>query len=475
MSAALATIDFLLQGGKVSKVSRRDLLKYIGLGAAAVTLGACKPAATPAPSASAEKEAEAPPAAEAAGESITLRWVTNHGVAEMPMFEKVAKNFEDRNENIKIDLLNIPGGNEYYNAINTQAVGGDTPDLFYCRSYDTQPFASKGWIVNLDPFIDAFGIDTNDFWDGMRPHLLFEDSFYALPYDFSTMGFYYNKNILAEMGIETPPDDWDLDLFEEICEKMVVWDGDRVAQWATTLESGDWYWVGHIVANGGQMWSDDWKTCTLDADPVVEIFERFIEMRKKGIFPEGGAVPQGVNAWPSGLAVMNHNGSWATAGLREQVGDAFEFDVTGMPYNPKTGMRLVSGAGGAWSVGVNTKNLDEAAKFCDHVASTESCNILIAEPVRSLPGRKSSAELWIKNATEGGMQPANVGIFARQNEEKIAAEPYPPFWKDFQVVWSNRIPAMLYGGGDAEVDVREQLALVTEETQAAIDLYWESV
>ncbi|MGC9335452.1 MAG: extracellular solute-binding protein [Anaerolineae bacterium] len=462
----------------MSKVSRRELLKWIGLGSVGVALAACKPTAAPTQAPTAEgKAAEEPtaaPEAEPAAEAITLRWVVNHSAAEMENFQRVVDNWHDDHPDIQIDFLNIPGGDEYYNAINTQAVGGDLPDLFYCRSFDTQPFASRGWIVNLDPFIDALGIDTSDFWEAQIPQLSYEGSIYALPYDFSNWAFYYNKDLLEEIGLEPPPDDWDFDLLEEICEKMVLMEEGKPVRWATTWSADPWGVLGRIVANGGRFWDEEGRTCTLASEENVEWFERLVRMRKKGIFPEGGVLPQGVNPWTSGLVVMNMNGSWATQALREQVGDQYDFDVVGMPYNKKTGMRGVGAAGGAWSVGVSTAHLDEAVMLCDHVTSTESCNILIAEPVRSIPGRKSSVDLWVKNATSAGLPPANVEIFARQMEEKMADEPYPPFWKDFNVVWGNRIPPMVYGGGDTEIDVREQLESAQEEVQEVIDLYWET-
>ena len=482
-------------------VSRRDLLRMIGIGGAAVTAAACQPkvvevekvvtqvvekvvketvmvAGTPQVVEKVVKqtvvvEKEVEKVVEKVIEvekEIELRWVTNHGAAEMPNFQRVVDNFEEKYPNMKVDFLNMPGGNEYYNAMNTQGVGGDLPDVFYCRSMDTAPWASRGWLVNLEPFIDVYNIDKADFWEAQIPQLSFRDDLYALPYDFSCMGFFYNKDILDEAGVDYPPADWTWEDWANYCEQLVITKDGKTERWATTFSIGNWTFRGILQCNGGGYWTEDDRTCTMASDSNVEFIEWLISARDRGVFPEGGVLPQGVNPWISGLTVMQYNGSWATQGLREQVGDKFDWDVSPMPFGSE-GRRGVSAAGGAWSIGFNTKQINEAFLLCDHVSSTESCNILISEPVRSIPARKSSVPLWVERATSAGLPPANVQAFADEIGDAYA-RPYPAFWKDFEVVYNNRMPPLVYGGGDEEADVRETLEIMQDEIQDAMDMWW---
>ena len=123
-------------------------------------------------------------AAAPAGEGVTLRWVTNHASIEIPNFEKVAQSFMDSHPDIKIELLNVPGGDEYYNSINTQGIGGSLPDIFYTRTFDVVPFASKGWTVNLQPMIDRDKdlVMVEDFWPAEVEQMTYEGNLYALPH-----------------------------------------------------------------------------------------------------------------------------------------------------------------------------------------------------------------------------------------------------------------------------------------------------
>ena len=70
--------------------------------------------------------------------------------------------------------------------------------------------------------------------------------------------------------------------------------------------------------------------------------------------------------------------------------------------------------------------------------------MLISEPLRSIPGRKSSVPLWNEKAMEGGLPPANVAVFATQMDIANAA-PFPPYWQDYGNAWNNMIAPMIDG------------------------------
>jgi multiple sugar transport system substrate-binding protein len=147
------------------------------------------------------------------------------------------------------------------------------------------------------------------------------------------------------------------------------------------------------------------------------------------------------------------------------VGDAFIFDVTYFP-NGTTGRRAISAAGGAWGIGANSAAVEEAWNFNKHLTSTESTNILISEPVRSIPGRQSSVAAWNEAASRSDLPPENVEIFAEQMADAWA-QPFPLYWKDFDVAWTNRIVPLL-NGGEGTTDVAGTLAQFQEEVNGII-------
>jgi multiple sugar transport system substrate-binding protein len=441
-------------------LSRRAFLRWTGVTGLTLAAAACAPAAAPGQQTAGSSEGDAP-----AAEGITLRWVTNHASVEIPGFEEVAQNFMEANPGVQIDLLNIPGGDEYYNSINTQGVGGSLPDIFYTRTFDVVPFASKGWTVNLQPLVDRDELDVEDFWPAEVEQMKYEGDLYALPYDFSNIGIVYNKNILDELGIPEPTGDWDWAGLFETAEQLVVRDGDTITRWGMVVQPWSWAWIGILYANGGKIFTEDNKECIINSPENVETFEFFVAQREAGIYPEAGALPQGVDAFASGLVAMAFEGSWATQGRRESVGDSFVFDVTYFP-NGTTGRRAISAAGGAWGIGSNSANVEAAWNFNKHLTSTESTNILISEPVRSIPGRQSSVPAWTEAAGRSDLPPKNVEIFAEQMKDAWA-QPFPIFWKDYEVAWNNRIVPLL-NGGEGTTDVAGTLAQFQEEVNGII-------
>ena len=89
------------------------------------------------------------------------------------------------------------------------------------------------------------------------------------------------------------------------------------------------------------------------------------------------------------------------------IKDKFDFDVVAMPKSP-TGASCLNAAGGAWGIAKNSKALEAAWTFNKFLTNTDSTNVLISDPLRSIPGRKSSVPRWNETAAKGGMPPKNV-------------------------------------------------------------------
>ena len=135
---------------------------------------------------------------------------------------------------------------------------------------------------------------------------------YALPYDFSNIGIYYNKKMFDDAKVAYPTnDDWKWD--ELLQTGLEVRQEGREPDQDLGLDMYLWNWVFHGVMFGwgGKVWSDDFKTSLVNSKENLDCFKWFIAARKQGLYPEAGAMPQGVNPfggswcrWPPGL--MGH-------------------------------------------------------------------------------------------------------------------------------------------------------------------------
>jgi multiple sugar transport system substrate-binding protein len=421
-----------------AKVSRRSFLMGAAMVGAGSVLAACAPKATEAPA------ADAPVAEAPAQKEVTLRFITNHGDADMPLFKAMLANFNAKNPNIKIDQLDI-GGQEFYNTINTQGAAKQLPDVWYTRTFDVPVYASRGWTISLQNMIDADSAEVNvaDFWPAEVEQMKWKGELYALPYDFSNVGIYYNKKMFADAGETLPPESWKWEDLANMALKFVKQDGGAFTQWGMVLYNWNWVFHGLLMGWGGQIFSEDFSECVINSKENADCFKFFAENRKKGLYPEAGAAPTGVDPFASGLVPLTFQGSWATVSMRDSIKDKFDFDCTAMPLSP-TGKSCINAAGGAWGIAANCKNVPEAWTFLKYLTSTEATNTLISEPLRSIPGRKSSTEVWNKKAAEGGLPPKNAAVFGKQMESANAA-PFPPYWQDYGNAYNNMIVPLIDG------------------------------
>ena len=171
----------------MSKIDRRSFIK---LGSAAVAGSMVTGCSASAP---------------AAGGKI--RFVTNHGEADGPLFKTVLDKFAAKYPDIQVDWLDIPGGDEFYTALNTQGAAGSLPDVFYTRTFDVPVFASKGWTLDLQSLVDrdAKEVNVDDFYPAQIGQMQFKGHLYALPYDFSNIAIYFNRICLMMRRCLTPP------------------------------------------------------------------------------------------------------------------------------------------------------------------------------------------------------------------------------------------------------------------------------
>jgi multiple sugar transport system substrate-binding protein len=443
-----------------TKVSRRHFLQATVLASAGTVLAAC---ATPSPVT--QGEGQPKDSAPAKNEKVNIRFITNHGDADMPLFKKVLENFAVMQPNITIEHLDI-GGQEFYNTINTQGAAKQLPDIWYTRTFDVPVYANRKWTISLQNLVDRDSKEVNvdDFWPAEVAQMRWNGQLYALPYDFSNIGIYYNKPMFDEAGVAYPPGEWQWQDLVDVGLKFVQKDGSSFSKWGLVMYPWNWVFHGLLMGWGGKIWTDDFSKCVVNSKENADCLRFFVDARKQGLYPEAGAAPAGVDPFAANLVPMTFQGSWATVAMRDMIGDKFDFDCTAMPLSP-TGQSCINAAGGAWGIAANSQAVEETWTFMKYLTSTEGTNILISEPLRSIPGRKSSTDLWNKVASEGGKPPRNVAVFGKQMEIANAA-PFPPYWQDYGAAYGNMIVPLIDGAVNDEPEA--VLAAFEEEVNRII-------
>ena len=134
--------------------------------------------------------------------------------------------FEKANPDIKIVRTNVGSVPQLATKLQTMLSAGDPPDLFYLESERLTDLASKGLLADVEAYIktdpepDKDSVDLDDFFKPVVDAYRFDGksvgqgTLYGLPKDFTTVGFYYNKDLFRRAGVPFPsPDGWTWDEF----------------------------------------------------------------------------------------------------------------------------------------------------------------------------------------------------------------------------------------------------------------------
>ena len=395
--------------------------------------------------------------------SGAIQFWTDHSDDEVLNFKKVIAAFNKEHPEITVNLLNIADAAKYYTKVNTAAVGGNLADVFYARTFDIASWQDKQRIISLQPQVDQnkAAVDPDDFWPAQVSQMSVDKQLYALPYDFSNLAIYINKTMFSQAGVAIPTDDWTWDDYFDIGSHFVQKNGSRQTRWGAGFQTYDWFMMGAFKSNGGDTFSADLTKCVVNQPANVDFLTKLSDQMAKGVTPAPNATPAGVDPFAAGLVAMQVNGSWATAQTQTAVNNKFDWDVIRLPKGT-TGKREVSAAGGSWVIPPTSKNQSAAWTFVEYLASKPSLQVLIVDPLRSIPGRQSSAKDFSVRAKATNQPPKSIGIFEQQMREDAVAWAFPKFWTEFDTIWGNRIATLGAGGDPAKI-----LAQIQDDTNKA--------
>ena len=128
----------------------------------------------------------------------------------------------------------IPVAQNYFDKLLTMYAGGTPPDVHAVDNYNITEIADKDVLVELEPLIDAdAGFKLDDFFPAALMEGVWKSKRYALPYIGSTRIMFYNSDLLAAKGLETPDKlwergEWTWDNFLDYARKLTDRSGNAV-------------------------------------------------------------------------------------------------------------------------------------------------------------------------------------------------------------------------------------------------------
>ncbi|MEZ4868269.1 MAG: sugar ABC transporter substrate-binding protein [Caldilineaceae bacterium] len=443
-----------------NRYSRRDFLRFTGVTLGALTLAACTPVGQQAPAGAEGGEAAAP-----AGEVVTLRFQNWFNESDMHTWQLGLDRFKTEHPEVEMKLEFADWG-DTVTTVMAGAAAGSLPDIIMASDSHVPPMASELLLMDLNPFIEKDpDVNVDDFAKGVSLGFTVWNRWWGFPYDQSTYGIYYNKDLFDAAGIDYPPSEdgkqWSLDDFVEIAKALTKPDGE---QWGILTDGGDYLASSFIYAAGGRLYDDEGRTCLIDSPEAAEGAQFMVDLvHTHKVAPTAAELAGGgINYFTAGLAAMQFQGQWDLQSKNAEV--EFGFDIGFLPLG-KNKITVTGGSG--FCASAQSAHPDEAWAFLKSYTSGETLAEMVGRPGRGIPARWSATPAYL----EAGGKAAHPDVFIKQLEWAFTDRSTLASF-DFENSWSRHYGAVYETG---EGDVAEALATIAAETNKALEEKWPNV
>lgn len=324
-------------------------------------------------------------------EPVTITWWhIQTETTQAALWQDYADQYMAMHPNVTIEVTVLE--NENFKAkLTTSMQTGEVPDIFQSWGGGTMnDQAEAGLLKDITAFLDADGW-RDTFSPGALGVYAYNGVNYGVPRDMGMVGFWYNTEIFADAGIDSPPATW-TELLEDVqtlkdtgITPIAVGAGDK---WPAAF-----WWEYLCVRIGGQaafLAAESREGSFTDA-PFVEAGEKILELVAMDAFQDGFlASTWGDEAtlMGNGEAAMDLMGQWAPGSFRENSADGTGLDgkIGWFPFPAVEGGAggAVDGLGGGNGFVVGANAPDAAVDFLKFISSVE-CQTAQAEIGMSVP------------------------------------------------------------------------------------------
>jgi multiple sugar transport system substrate-binding protein len=477
------------------KMSRRQMLKFMGMGAAGAALAACQPKTVVV-----EKEVEVekevtrvvkemvketvvvegtPQVVEKevtkvvketvvvpTQEEVLLSFLSEQqSIAEQDPLAVLMGQFEEQNPGVKIAQLTTAAGDDYFTKLVTMTAAKTPPDIFYMPPWNLVYFKDENLLAALDPYVDVSDFDIQDVPEALVEAYSWDGVLLGLPVLGSILRIWaYNKDTFDEAGVEYPTRYWDYDEFLEKAQKVVKKSGDEVEVWGVDPRLPDnahllpWLWTfGADFYDYPEM-----TQCTLDVPEAIEAMQASVDLIREYQVqapPEIGPADLGVSFPTAKIAISAiGTGQWVDPTKPGEFVWPFNWGLIDMPKVLET-RALIHSTG--LSLSATSPNRDRAWDLLAFLMSEESQKFYSERAGKIAATRSVGAKYSFQNIPEEDQQVIADGLEYAWGRAHWRTKVWGKSSSNAQQLWS----AMWLG----EISVEEACQQATLDTNAMLE------
>lgn len=283
---------------------------------------------------------------------------------------------DEYGDRIKVVVEEIAGDQAYVDKMKVLYTSNSLPDVIATGGYNLID-SMKDQLVDLSDYVD-------DEWKASMDEVTWEvnsrdGKIYGIPYAKQVMGYFYNKELFAEAGIEGPAKTWD-EFFEQ-CDKLL-----EAGIAPISMDTADSGWLtslllGAMVAQNDT--GEEFMNTTLPTDynteefiqastMIQELFEKYTTSDATGGKYENGAS----NFFMEETAIIA-NGPWMISDFNDSsmVDEGFADKIAAAKF--PGGVMYNSGKIGFHIGSKSEEKIEASLEFIKFLTSEESQQLLL--------------------------------------------------------------------------------------------------
>lgn len=312
------------------------------------------------------------------GEEYLSIWV--HSIEDTEEGQAYKESVETFNEAYDgqyfADIEFVPrndSGGGYSDKVNASVMAGGLPDVLTVDGPNISAYAANGII---QPLADLTEEEEKEYLPSIIEQGTVNDNLYALGVMESSVGFYYNKDIIAEAGIEIPDADnpwtWSefLDILEQLKPLMDEKNGYPLDMTFPVGESSIYYYAPFVWSGGGELVSDDGLSVDgyFNSDQTKSAMEYFRTIVENEYMSEAPVD----KLFESGRAAFKFDGAWEVNTIYTSYQD---IDLGVAPYivsDDWDGSAYTPTGSWAFAASSETEDIEGATELVKWMSGVES-------------------------------------------------------------------------------------------------------
>lgn len=319
-----------------SPMNRRLFLSLAAAGGASAALAACGGGTSPRDGADPVAATGDGGAGGYDGPDVQLAFWNGFTGGDGPTMKALVDTFNGEHANIAVTMTTMQWA-DYYTRLPSAVTSGNGPDVGIMHVDSVATNAARNVIQPLDDVASALQLEESDFAPVPWRAGIYDNQRFAIPLDVHPLGFYYNKDVMEQAGLDPEAPPTNREEYTAALEELKA--AGVEGHWASPFPfTGGLTLQSLIYQFGGSLFDEEGTQVTWDQEPAVEALTWWVDLVKDGHSPTNVDQDADYVAFKNGSTAFNWNGIW-------QINDLKQTDINwGVARLPDIG-----GSGGVWA------------------------------------------------------------------------------------------------------------------------------